>query len=31
LGADEKKQLIQDVPLVAAWVGEIFRKIAEET
>lgn len=28
LGPEEKKQLLEDIPLVPAWIGEIFRKVA---
>jgi len=29
LSEDDKKQLLQDIPLVPAWVGETFRRVAE--
>ena len=29
LSAADKAQLVRDIPLVPAWVGEVFRKIAE--
>ena len=29
LSAADKAQLVRDIPLVPAWVGEMFRKIAE--
>ena len=28
LSTDDKTQLVRDIPLVPAWVGEVFRKIA---
>ena len=28
LGAREKQQLIDNIPLVPAWIGEVFRKVA---
>jgi hypothetical protein len=31
LSAADKAQLVRDIPLVPAWVGEVFRKIAAET
>lgn len=30
LGKEHKEQLLKDIPLVPAWVGEIFRKVAEK-
>lgn len=30
LGKEHKEQLLRDIPLVPAWVGEIFRKVAEK-
>ncbi len=30
LSADDKRQLIRDIPLVPAWVGVVFRKVALE-
>jgi hypothetical protein len=29
LSEDDKKQLLRDIPLVPAWVGETFRRVAE--
>ena len=29
LSKDDKEQLLQDIPLVPAWIGEIFRQVAE--
>lgn len=29
LTEDDKKQLLRDIPLVPAWVGETFRRVAE--
>ena len=29
LSSEDKRQLIQDIPLVPAWIGEVFRKVAE--
>jgi hypothetical protein len=29
LSEDEKKQLLRDIPLVPAWIGEIFRRVAQ--
>ncbi len=29
LSEQDKKQLIKDIPLVPAWIGDVFRKIAE--
>lgn len=29
LSKDDKKQLLRDIPLVPAWVGETFRRVAE--
>jgi hypothetical protein len=28
LGPKEKKQLLEDIPLVPGWIGEVFRKVA---
>jgi hypothetical protein len=28
LGPAEKQQLLVDIPLVPAWIGEVFRKVA---
>lgn len=30
LDAAGKKQLLEDIPLVPGWIGEVFRKVAEE-
>ena len=29
LSKDDKEQLLKDIPLVPAWIGEIFRQVAE--
>jgi hypothetical protein len=29
LSPEGKRQLIQDIPLVPAWIGGVFRKVAE--
>lgn len=30
LGKTDKEQLLRDVPLVPAWIGEVFRQVAQE-
>lgn len=30
LGKTDKKQLLRDIPLVPAWIGEVFRQVAEQ-
>jgi hypothetical protein len=29
LSAGERRQLVKDIPLVPAWIGEVFRKVGE--